>query len=282
MNKFKKIVAVICLLYSFLEVGKPFVYMDLPALLGNRLWGFCVAKIIALELSFDLYCKPIYGFPNTYQYSSHYPHNNYPWQVHQHDQLIDIPAMVNNKALRNIKLIGYFQRYHYIEKYIDIIRNDWLKIDPVLLHTVDPDDIVVHVRIHVDKSLMKFEYYEKALAMAQYKQIYICTNEPKHSFMKNFDKYNPIMVSTREFGSYFPNISWDETTRLNTDEFAFMASFNKMIISYSTYAWWAALLSNATEIYAPDSNGPWTEYGRVNEARYTYIDTDIVYRAEKT
>jgi len=57
-----------------------------------------------------------------------------------------------------------------------------------------------------------------------------------------------------------------------------MASFNKIIISYSTYAWWAAYLSDATEIYAPYSKVGNTHYGKVNESRYTYIDTEIIIK----
>lgn len=262
----------------FLSANRPVVAINLPALLGNRLWGFCVAKIIATELNYDLHCKPIYGFPNTYSYQESYPPNNYGWEINTHDQEIDIDGIIQNKNDRNIRLKGYFQRYSYIEKYADIIRNDWLKIDSALLHKVDPEDIVVHIRFHVGQTPMKFEYYQQALAMAHYKQVYICTEQPNHPFLKNFDPYNPIIVSTRDFEAYFHNISWDETTKLNVDDFGFMASFNKIIISYSTYAWWAAFLSNATEIYAPWSSTGHTHYGKVNEPRYTYIDTQVILR----
>ena len=80
--------------------------------------------------------------------------------------------------------------------------------------------------------------------------------------------------------SYWPthSYSYDEVTRMNIGDFAFMASFNKIIISYSTYAWWAAYLSDATEIYAPYSKVVKTHYGKVNESRYTYIATEIIIK----
>ncbi len=266
---------------QFLSAGRPVVAINLPALLGNRLWGFCVAKIIATELNYDLHCKPIYGFPNTYSYQESYPSNNYGWETNTHDQEIDMNGIIQNKSDRNIRLKGYFQRYSYIEKYADIIRNDWLKIDPALLHKIDPDDIVVHIRFHAGQVPMKFEYYQQALSMTYYKQLYICTEQPHHPFLKNFEPYNPIIVSTRDFDSYFHHISWDETTKMNVDDFGFMASFNKIIISYSTYAWWAAFLSNATEIYAPWSSTGNTHYGKVNESRYTYIETEVIIRGQE-
>jgi hypothetical protein len=151
-----------------------------------------------------------------------------------------------------------------------------------MLHNVDKDDIVVHVRFHVGQAPVKFEYYKKALSMTQFKQLYICTDEPFHPYLQQFAPYNPIIKSTQSFMSYFPTTSWDDVTKMNIGDFTFMASFKKIIISYSTYAWWAAYLSNATEIYAPWSKTGNTHYGKVNEPRYTYIDTDIVLRSPGT
>lgn len=272
----KKILFLLLLFSQSICAAKPVVYVDLPALLGNRLWAFCIAKIISTELDYDLHCKSVWGFPNTYSCTPNVPRNEYPWQYYQCFHDIDLVGIICNKTSRNICINGYFQKYEQIKPYADIIRKDWLKIDPAMLHDIDKDDIVVHVRFHVGKAPVKFEYYEKALSLAKYKQLYICTDEPFHPYLKQFDPYNPIITSTQSFESYFYSTSWDEVTRMNIGDFAFMASFNKIIISYSTYSWWAAFLSNATEIYAPYSKTGNTHYGKVNEDRYTYIDTDIV------
>jgi hypothetical protein len=122
---------------------------------------------------------------------------------------------------------------------------------------------------------MNFDYYEKALSMAHYKRLYICTNAPLHPYIKNFERYNPIVVTDRDLNSYLGVVPLDETSKLNMDDFGFMASFNKIIIAYSTYSWWAAYLSQATEIYAPYKMGAPMECGKVNENRYIYIDTDV-------
>ncbi len=281
MGQNQKLSILLTVIISQLILGNsPVVSIELPGLLGNRLWGFCVAKIIAHELQYTLHCKSIYGFPYTYTYQPHYEPNGYSWDVYKTEQDIDLKGIISNKKIRNIKLHGYFQRYHYLEPYADLIRKQWLVLDSSLMHTVDPDDIVAHVRIHVDKSAMNFEYYKKALAMASYKQLYICTNEPKHPFLKNFDPYHPIIISARDFNSYYEVIPLDEVAKLGIEDFAFITSFNKIITSYSTYSWWAAFLSNATEIYAPRFPGDRGQvyYGDVNEKRYTYIDTDISFK----
>jgi hypothetical protein len=272
----KKYFFLILLLNQCIYATKPSVYINLPALLGNRLWGFCVAKIIAEKLGYDLYCKPILGFPNTYSYQPTYPENEYEWENHECVHDINIPEITNNKTPRNIKINGYFQKYDLIEAHAEIIKKDWLTIDPAIKHTVDDDDIVLHIRIHETQAPLKFEFYEQALAMAKYKQLYICTNEPSHPFIQEFAKYNPVIHSTRPFHCYLHgNASWDDLCTMNIDDFGFIASFKKIIISYSTYAWWAAYLSDATQIYAPYSSIGHTHYGKVNDPRWTYIDTEI-------
>lgn len=272
----KKCIVILSLLGASIYATKPTVFIDLPALLGNRLWGFSIAKIIATELDYNLHCKSIWGFPNTYQYTPSKPENEYSWEHHECDQDINLAAIIGSDAVRNISISGYFQRYEYIKAYADIIRNDWLKIDPAMLYDTDKEDIVIHVRFHVGQAPVKFEYYEKALSMTTYKQLYICTDEPFHPYLKQFEPYNPIIKSTQSFESYFYTTPWDDVTSMNIDDFCFLASFNKIIISYSTYSWWAAFLSNATEIYAPYSKTGNTHYGKVDEPRYTYIDTDII------
>lgn len=274
----KKALILSALLSIPIYAQKPFVFIDLQTFLGNQLWNFSVAKIIAQELGNDLYCRSIYGFPNTYQYHTNYPrHNRYPSE--SYDLHANIKKIISNKNPRNILLNGFYQHYSYIEQYANVIKNDWLKMDPAMLSQVDKDDLVVHVRIekydapNMDKTPLPFEYYEKAIAMVDYKQLYICTNEPEHPFIKQFARYSPIIKSTRSFSAAFLKIPGAVHSKMNTDDFMFIASFNKIIISYSTYSWWAAFLSNATEIYAPFNaiGEGYTHYGKVNESRYTYI-----------
>lgn len=53
----------------------------------------------------------------------------------------------------------------------------------------------------------------------------------------------------------------------------FIRSFKKIIIGEkSTFGWWAALLSDATEIFVPKSSDQHIIQAMVDQPRYNYID----------
>lgn len=274
----KKLTLLSIIIYSCNIISTPVVDIHLPGLLGNRLFAFCVGKVISKELGFELKCEPISGFPNTYQYENNKISDSYPTEVFQCHLDIDIKKIVENKTLRNIKITGYLQRYKYFKNYSKEIRENWLKLDPSLTHPKqDPNDIVIHIRTQNNPCYLPFEYYKKAIESTTFNRMFICIDEPNNEFLNNFKPYNPIIKSTRSINQIMStNLSWPEISRINLDDFAFICSFNKIIMSHSTYSWWAAFLSDAKEIYAPFSTNPDIQiYGKVEEGRYHYIETNI-------
>lgn len=266
-------------IHSFALISKfasPTVEVVFPGLLGNRLFAYCVCKIVAEELGFKVYSQPIWGFPDTYECIHNKPSKLYPTEsiFAHHD--IDIKKITDNKTPRNIRIQGFLQRGRYFEKYSEQIRKKWLRIDPSLVQEQDLNDIVLHIRTHPSYAL-PFQYYKDALDATQFKRLFICTDEPNDPFLANFTPYNPIIKSTRSLNAQMAsNISWDEISKVNMDDFLFILSFNKIILSQSTYAWWAGYLSNAQEIYAPfDHNVELQVYGKIHEPRYHYIETKI-------
>ena len=255
----------------------PVVEVVFPGLLGNRLFVYCIGNIIAKELDFNLYSKPIYGFPNTFDFQNNYPSPQYYTEQINGVQDIDIPNIIANRQPRNIRIIGFFQRYKYLKPYTELIRHKWLKIDQKLIPSKNYKDIVLHIRTQNSPCYLPFEYYEKALQLASFEKLYICIDEPSDPYLDNFKKYNPIVVSNRSINQQmYSSTSWDDITKNNMDDFFFIYSFDKIIISHSTYSWWAAFLSDASEIYAPFSyDDRYQLYGKVEEPRYHYIDTHI-------
>lgn len=212
-------------------------------MLGNRLFIFCYSKILAEQLNAKVIFEPIKGFPNTYNLS-------------------------NKDYKQIIKKHGYFQRYEYYQPYKKQIK-EWLKLDTQITPHENKDDVIIHIRALEEMYYLPFEYYKNALANITYNKLYICIDDPNSPFLENFKPYGPIIIKH--------NNHFDADATLN--DFKLIMSFNKIIASKSTFSWWAAFLSDATEIYLPKPNHGMmsAEMPEVNlfvndEVRYKYIE----------
>jgi len=272
--------AIITLFHIGFSLDKPMIYIEkYKGLLGNQLFQFCLGKILSKELNIGFSCPPIYGFPETYLYNNGIPSSQYPIQKLT-GHVIDFKDICSNKTPRNLLLDGYFQRYEYYKAYTNDIKF-WLRFDEKITPK-NSNDIVIHIRLNNQLAILPFKYYEDALNLTEFNKLYICTNEPQHPFIKKFDKFNPIIKTIISLNELFSqDKTYEEIIRLTIDDFKFIASFNKIITSQSTFSWWAAFLSEAHEIYAPiPDKGYMSEQRpdlqwRVEEDRYHYIICSI-------
>ena len=233
--------------------------------LGNNLFQYCFGRILAEELGYTLSAEPIPGFPGTYEavYGQNYTGIN---TIVLRGQLVNLSFKEKIDPKCHILLTGYFQRYEYFEKYSDSIK-EWLRTEHDIDDDISSDDVVIGIRRGRDYIPMyglPISYYENALSLIQYNRVFICTNEPDDPFIKFFQKKYAAII--RSPGAL--------------DNLAFIKKFNKIIISNSTFLWWAAYLSNAKEIIFPRPvNGFWSLHDpisknielEVNEVRYRYI-----------
>lgn len=235
--------------------------------LGNRLFQYCFARIIAEGLGFCLKADPIPGFPNTETKldGADYSDTDTDVQLIRY-QDINLEVLFRDKPKRKIKIHGYFQKYKYFKTYRDIIRNNWL-VTKELVHEneISSNDVVLHVRRGDYVSMghaLPFSYYEEALKKASADRVFICTDDPSDKFVAALcNKYHATIYHN-------PNEPWKDLK--------FISSFNKIIQSASSFSWWAAFLSRAEEIYTPiPRTGYWTHpnvsLAVDDEDRYIYI-----------
>ena len=138
--------------------------------------------------------------------------------------------------------MGWVERYEYYKGHKEKIKK-WLQIDNYDVGQSDKD-IIIHMRLGDNVTtldpenpfIMPFAYYEKALQNTTYDRLFICSDPETidSKYIKQFEKYNPIILKG------------DTLT-----DFRSLKSFKKIIISQSTFSWWAAFLSDADEVFFP-------------------------------
>jgi len=239
--------------------------------LGNNLFQYCFARIIAETLGFKLKAKPIPGFPNTKTEVEGADHSSCPVQIpleNERDlakkQRVDLNSILRDRGKRKIVIDGCFQRYEYYKTHKEAIRNDWLAMEAEKSNMLGQDDLLINARLcdyFYYNSVLPSSYYRDVLKKVSFDRMFIVTDEPQSPYFKQFDKYKPTILHK--------DTLWD---------FNLIRSANKICIPQSTFGWWAAFLSDAEEIYAPvPSFGFWSdEHPEIDlrvddESRYSYI-----------
>lgn len=154
------------------------------------------------------------------------------------DDLFDI-AIEEAKKGKGLFLHGYFQNYRFYLPHRATIR-EWFKLPDV---AVDDYSVIAHIRREdylESKSQLGIDYYFKILDSLQFNKLTIVGKDIEPWFVEKFyDRYeiNDLIIE-------HPKLS-------SIEEFNLIRNHDRIICSNSTFAWWAAFLSNAEEIYAP-------------------------------
>lgn len=251
-------------------------------LLGNQIYQFCAAKILSEELKIPLQCPSIFGFPETRLY------NIATFNKNLSDKIINrknfAKTIENNLNITEENFIIKDDIFLYANfiKYKNEIKK-WLKFERPLKFQKNPDDIVLHIRIYTKtrdlnyRKLLPMSFYDQVLSSTKYDQVYICTNEPNHPYIQNFKKYNPIIKSTTSLHEalYEKKMGCKKVLEMNFEEFKFITSFNKIVIALSTFSWWAAFLSEGSEIFVPTPTSFKYHLDYPDEDRYKFINVNL-------
>lgn len=136
-----------------------------------------------------------------------------------------------------ITLDGYFQNYVFYKNYKNFIKNEIYFNNNLFDTQIKPniDDIVMHLRLKNYPWKINVSFYEKILQKESYDKVWLVTddiNHPDIQFLKN--KYNCNTYSSNP-----------------ENDFIFLTNSNKIVMSQSTYCWWASFISKAETIYYP-------------------------------
>lgn len=269
---------------------------------GNRLIQQCFARALACKLDYYVQAPSVPWVPSLGNFNPDGDRISSPevFVSHKTDMRhrVDMAALIE-KAPCKFRVHSYLEYYPNLEPYSKQIKSDWVVIpseytvtrfkdldnrfkkwsgDRFITYPVDnitENDIVLSIRLGRDYlgqhkfRLLLGDYFKIVLDNVPHERVFITSQDPYHVILKDLYVYDPIFL--------------DHVSPIHT--FNFVRLFNKIAISQSTYSWWAAYLSQASEIYFPiTKDGPWSygpnqrdkwkRYGHdlmVNENRYKYV-----------
>jgi|TARA_R110000824_G_C15051956_1_gene661534 hypothetical protein len=221
--------------------------------LGNNLFQYSLGRTLAEKMGYQLQASSIEGFSGTETTVEGKTVTENPIQFYnqflemdgKHISIDDVTKIKDRHIVLGGN--GFFQRYEYYKPYKERIRK-WFDIENLDVGQTE-EDVVIHLRMgdcitgfvpHRDPYIMPFEYYETILLSSPFKNLYICSDPETLDhpifleYMKKFEKYSPVLLKGNTI-----------------EDFRAVKSFNKIIMSQSTFSWWAAFLSNASEIFVP-------------------------------
>jgi hypothetical protein len=199
---------------------------------GNNLFQYTLARLIAEKSNLKLttpWCAP--DFIETT------PHKDGDIVMGDMIRITDVSSnpLSHDYGQNHVHLHGYFQDATLYNDY----REDIKKFFVLKKLEKNTEDICMHLRLtdywwDRNKSVIHPLWYHGILRGEKYRKLYIvvephCTNDV---YLRYFKQFDPVIIS----GS-------------KKDDFDFIRSFDRIVCSNSTFAWWAAFLSDASKIW---------------------------------
>jgi len=261
--------------------GNGSVSVQMIGRIGNQMFQYCAGKILA-ELSGLRYDPPAefvdkahepvqWTGPPSITMQPSVQTKEPAGQAVRLSGLQWIDIQKANRASSVDVTDSYMQRYELYKAWKDKIRYEWLRIQRPWLAT-EPDAVYVHVRRddyiasksnplrpgHVGEITSLDEYGECLKLFPNAKQLILTTDSPDDPFLQEFDKFGlPWKVT---------GLPWDE-------DFMTLASCKWMIMSQSTFSWWAAFLGRAERIACPVFPGSFWHNG-INDRGFPHLYVD--------
>ncbi|MHC4643891.1 MAG: O-fucosyltransferase family protein [Planctomycetota bacterium] len=234
--------------------------------IGNRLFQYVYARIIAEELGYFLWAPRIPGFPGTQERVRGQGFKEPIEVVKKFNK--DLADIISNRSPRMIVSKGGMSLNYQrdLALYAEFIKA-WL--DPKhRMHQIrdefipDSRDLVVHLRLGDFKQLgftLGSWYYDHILSHAKFDRLILVT-EPGYTNedLRLFKQYDPVIHA----GHWYR-------------DFMILVRAKCLATAASTFSWWAAYLGDQELVYAPLPRSgyfaaPHVDL-RVSEARYCHI-----------
>jgi hypothetical protein len=209
---------------------------------GNNLCQYVFGRLLAVRNNLKLVTE--WNHPEMIQFTPN-PDGTVDGEVFKIKEDGDRPNLdwlETNLRNRNVQLRGYFQHCKfYDENKAEIL--SWMVLPAIA--DGHENDVVCHLRLDdydvtggipiVDQS-----WYVDILRQHPDKKVYFVVEQPKKGWERKYMMILEGMMQGRPF---------EVVSGTARDDFYFIREFGTIVASNSSYAWWAAWLSNAKTIY---------------------------------
>lgn len=211
--------------------------------LGNQLFQYAFGRALAESLKADLVAPTIAGFPNAKSNKRFALSAMRRSAALLEGHWVEPEKFAALKSTGKIVLDGYFQRYEYIRNLRPRIQ-EWFRRGSTT--PLSDDSLTIHVRSgdiwemkgwrpHLNYPAMPVSYYRRIIESRHWKTVYLVCEKPD----------DPVAGRLLDRG----DVTLVAQDRLS--DFDFLRSSRNIVLSVSTFAWWAAWLSDASRIYFP-------------------------------
>ena len=238
-------------------MSKIIIKYDEWARLGNRMFLFAFAKILADKKQAELYGSPLLNFPNTHNINSNIPETlNNPISVKAvyGSHSVNYDELLNTN--RDIIVDSYLQRSEYYIQDREQIKQ-WFMIPNADMYAApEKSELVVHIRETDYKTLgilLNEKFYIEGLtklaALINATKITVVTDNCNAPIIKTLSDTGINILSNVPVNTFMHSI--DEPM---IRDYMYMLKSNYLLISQSSFSWWAAFLGDHSKVYFPVTN----------------------------
>jgi len=215
--------------------------------LGNNLFQFAFGAVLSRLSGQPMTAPPIPGFPGTTGFVGSSAAEGHP--IPLHGFTMDVDAWVERATRGDVVVHGYPHNTAYYEPH-----HAWLA--PMLAPAPgayakgNENDIVLHLRLGdyfsanrniIDRFAYPLEAIDTLLGRLAYARCLIVTDTPKHDVVARLVRERRGVVVAGDC----------------LHDYRTLYHARRLIMSPSTFSWWAAWSGCATEIYFPHEMGFW-------------------------
>jgi len=212
--------------------------------LGNQMCQYSVGRIIAehkkyslkLDESDDGWKNVLHeNFPNTTIPNGAEVTTN-PISIGPNLYHLEYDVLFNHSGL--IFLHGYWQKHYLFTPYESRIK-EWFSYDDTAHEKPDADDIVIHCRFPtsaLDHTIISpITTFIDIVNTLNYRKCVVVTDRPDNPMLDQFKCLNNVVIRSKS----------------RMEDFTFLKHARRLIISQSSFSWWASFLGNQEKVYVP-------------------------------